>query len=165
MLVTNPVARTTLPEILSHPWMCRGFNGPPDSHLVHRKPLRANELDKQVIRSMTGFEFGPAEEIEHKLVQIIESDAVQAYKRKRFGSNGYVAAGSSLSNSSLTLSLVNDSNKLVEAISPSSSSKMTTTRSGKRFSGFEFYCKKLFTPVSSPAGSPLLNSPSSSQAQ
>ena len=169
MLVTNPIARATLPEILSHPWMCRGFNGPPDSHLVHREPLRADELDKQVIRNMTGFEFGTVEEIERKLVQIIESDAyvraVQAYERKRFGGNGHVAAGSSLSNSSLALSLVNDSSKLAEAVSPSSSSSKTTTRSGKRFSGFEFYRKKLFSPASSPPGSPLSNSPPSSQAQ
>ena len=171
MLVTNPLARATLPEILSHPWMCRGFNGPPDSHLVHREPLRADELDKQVIRGMTGFEFGTVEEIERKLVQIIESDAylraVQTYERKRFGGNGHVAAGSSLSNSSLALSLVNDSSKLAEAVSPTSSTSKTTTttRSGKRFSGFEFYRKKLFSPASSPPGSPLSNSPPSSQAQ
>jgi len=58
--------------------MTRGFNGPPDPHLLRREPLRADELDRYVIREMTGFEFGTEEEIEHRLVAILESEA---YKR------------------------------------------------------------------------------------
>ena len=72
MLVTNPAQRATLAEVLSHPWMVRGFRGPPDSHLVHREPLRADELDRNVIRGMKGFEFGTEEEIERKLVEVLE---------------------------------------------------------------------------------------------
>ena len=69
MLVTNPAQRAPLSEVLSHPWMVRGFRGPPDSHLVHREPLRADELDPQVFRQMKGFEFGSEDEIERKLKQ------------------------------------------------------------------------------------------------
>ncbi|EDR06003.1 uncharacterized protein LACBIDRAFT_251514 [Laccaria bicolor S238N-H82] len=75
MLVTNPAARATLPEVMSHPWMTRGFNGPPALHLVHREPLRSDELDRQVIRGMKGFEFGTEDEIERKLIDVLESDA------------------------------------------------------------------------------------------
>ncbi|OBZ72950.1 Protein kinase kin1 [Grifola frondosa] len=90
----EPAARAPLSEVLSHPWMVRGFRGPPDSHLVHREPLRADELDRQVIRGMKGFEFGTEEEIEHRLIEVLESDAyyraVQHWERKRMtnGRNG-----------------------------------------------------------------------------
>ncbi len=78
MLVPNPQQRASLSDLLNHPWMTRGFNGPPDHHLLQREPLRAAELDRHVIRGMTGFEFGTEEEIEHRLVAILESEA---YKR------------------------------------------------------------------------------------
>ena len=61
-LVTNPSARATLQEVMSHSWMIRGFPGPPAIHLVHREPIRADDLDRQVIRGMKGFEFGTEEE-------------------------------------------------------------------------------------------------------
>jgi hypothetical protein len=57
MLVTNPQLRAPLPDLLNHPWMTRGYEGPPDAHLLRREPLRADELDRQVIRGMTVFEF------------------------------------------------------------------------------------------------------------
>ncbi|KAI0276525.1 kinase-like domain-containing protein [Russula aff. rugulosa BPL654] len=52
MLVTNPQLRAPLPDLLNHPWMTRGYEGPPDAHLLRREPLRADELDRQVIRGM-----------------------------------------------------------------------------------------------------------------
>ena len=85
MLVTNPAARAPLSEVLSHPWMLRGFRGPPDSHLVHREPLRADELDRNVIKGMKGFEFGTEEDIERKLVEAHghKSAWVRAHVRAR----------------------------------------------------------------------------------
>ena len=87
MLTPDPAARATLAEVLSHPWMVLGFNGPPDSHMPPREPLRADGLDRQVIRGMTGFEFGSEEDIEKKLVAILKSEdyvrAAQHWEKKR----------------------------------------------------------------------------------
>ena len=69
MLVTNPAVRATLAEVLSHPWMIFGFNGPPDPHMLHRELLlHADELDHQVIRGTTGFEFGSKQRSEERRV-------------------------------------------------------------------------------------------------
>lgn len=164
MLVTNPAQRASLSEVLAHPWMVRGFRGPPDSHLVHREPLRSEDLDRNVIRGMKGFEFGTEEEIERKLVEVLDSDAyyraVQFWERKRMaganGRNGHSGWGGSLSNSSIALSFDgSNGNKNDLSASPSKKSK--------RFSGFDFYRRKLFSPSSSPPQSPL-NSPPTSQS-
>ncbi|KAG9318997.1 hypothetical protein JVU11DRAFT_1115 [Chiua virens] len=147
MLVTNPAARASLTEVLEHSWMIRGFNGPPDSHLVHREPLRVDELDRQVIRGMKGFEFGSEEEIECKLVAILESEiyirAVAAWDRKR-GRNGG-RWGKSFPNSSPSRSM--------DGLTPSKKSKC--------FSGFDFYRRKLFSPSSSPLTTPSHSPPNS----
>lgn len=164
MLVTNPAQRASLTEVLAHPWMTRGFRGPPDSHLVLREPLRPDELDRNVIRGMKGFEFGTEEEIERRLIEVLESDAyyrsVQYWERKRMagtnGRNGHSGWGGSLSTSSVALSFdAGNGNKNDLSTSPSKKSK--------RFSGFDFYRKKLFSPSSSPPNSPL-NSPPTSQS-
>lgn len=160
--MTNPSARAPLSEVLSHPWMLRGFNGPADSHLVHREPLRADELDRQVIKGMKGFEFGSEDYIEEKLTKVLESDAyiraVQNWERKR---DGYGYGGrNGVSNSSLSVSLEGHGHP------PASPSGAGVTKSkSRRFSGFDFYRRKLFSPASSPPGSPLSgNSPPNSQS-
>ncbi|KAI8977805.1 Pkinase-domain-containing protein [Trametes punicea] len=164
MLVTNPAARAPLSEVLSHPWMVRGFRGPPDSHLVHREPLRADELDRNVIKGMKGFEFGTDEEIEHKLVEVLESDAyyraVQHWERKRTsnGRNGHSRWGESFSNSSLAISHDGSFSTSTTKVDQSPSKK------SKRFSGFDFYRRKLFSPSSSPPSTPMAHSPPASQS-
>ncbi|KAI0821802.1 Pkinase-domain-containing protein [Trametes gibbosa] len=161
MLVTNPAARAPLSEVLSHPWMVRGFRGPPDSHMVHREPLRADELDRTVIKGMKGFEFGTEEEIEHKLIEVLESDAyyraVQHWERKRTtnGRNGHGRWGESFSNSSLAISHDGSFSTTTTKIDQSPSKK------GKRFSGFDFYRRKLFSPSSSPPTTPTVSPPGS----
>lgn len=161
MLVTNPQQRSPLPDLLNHPWMTRGFDGPPDAHLLRREPLRADELDRKVIRGMTGFEFGTEDEIERRLVAILESEAykraVQYWENKRDRPQHW---GESLSNTSLAVEWDgagghHGGNK-VEAAS--------TPRKNKRFSGFDFYRRKLFSPSASPPSSPFA-SPSQSQSQ
>ncbi|KAI9448750.1 kinase-like domain-containing protein [Lactarius psammicola] len=138
MFVTNPQERASLPDILNHPWMTSGFNGPPDTHLVQREPLRADELDRHVIRGMTGFEFGTEEEIEHRLVAILESEAykraVQHWESRRERPQG--------GNKTDTM----------------------TSMKYKWFSGFDFYWPKLFSPSSLPPASPIA-SPSAPQSQ
>src|SRR5436190_12227509 len=76
MLVTDPKQRASLSEILSHPWMTKGFSGPPENHLPNREPLQL-PLDPEIIHRMTGFHFGPPEYITAQLTKIIESDDYQ----------------------------------------------------------------------------------------
>jgi hypothetical protein len=168
MLVTNPTARAPLTEVLSHPWMVRGFNGPPPAYLVHREPLRAEDLDRAVIKGMNGFEFGTEDDIERRLTRVLTGDvymkAVSLWERKREGGaarNGFVGEG--FSNSSLAISF-DGAHPPVSTPQRGESSPLTKTKS-KRFSGFEFYRRKLFAPSSSPPNSPLSNSPPTSQSQ
>jgi serine/threonine protein kinase len=75
MLVTNPLERATLTEVLNSPFMNKGYDGPPDSHLIHREPLRADELDGEVIKAMGGFTFGTASEILEELRGVLQSES------------------------------------------------------------------------------------------
>ncbi|KAK4507710.1 hypothetical protein PRZ48_001445 [Zasmidium cellare] len=76
MLTTNPHDRATLHEIMNHPWMTKGFSGPPDNYLPVRKPIQL-PLDSEVIDKMTGFDFGDAETITSQLTRVIESEDYQ----------------------------------------------------------------------------------------
>ncbi|KAF8628972.1 hypothetical protein AX15_003612 [Amanita polypyramis BW_CC] len=161
MLVTNPASRASLQEVLGHSWMVRGTNGSPNPHLVRREPLRVDDLDRSVIRDMKGFEFGTEDEIERKLVRVLESDAyiraVQHWERKRGlgGSmNGNGRWGESMSNTSLAVSFDSASTRHEPA---------TPSKKSKRFSGFDFYRRKLFSPAASPPGTPMSQSPPNSQ--
>lgn len=82
MLVTSPSQRATLSEILNHPWMTRGYDCPPDNYLPLRFPITF-PLDMEIIRRMTGFEFGNEQTILTKLTNILESEGyrklVKAY--------------------------------------------------------------------------------------
>ncbi|KII84880.1 hypothetical protein PLICRDRAFT_179208 [Plicaturopsis crispa FD-325 SS-3] len=130
MLVTNPQARVTLSEVMSHQWMTRGFHGPPDPHLVHREPLRVDELDRAVIRGMQGFEFGTVDEIERRLVAVLESDA---YNHS-----------------------IHHHDLLQSTVTKSQAS--FTPKESRRFSGFDFYRRTFFSPNTSPPGSPSQSS-------
>ncbi|KAJ3875360.1 CAMK/CAMKL/Kin1 protein kinase [Lentinula edodes] len=169
MLVTNPALRAPLTEILSHPWMIRGFSGPPENFLLHREPLRADELDRQVIHGMTGFEFGSDDEIEKKLINVLESDAyikaVQYWERKRGGTVNGSKWGESMSNSSLAVSFTSDGGTSYS--SRTGIEPPTPSKKSKRFSGFDFYRRKLFSPSPSPSSSsnPFSSSPPQSQSQ
>jgi len=110
---------------------------------------------------MKGFEFGTEDDIEKRLIRILESDAyvraVQQWERKRhLGSmNGNGRWGeSSMSNSSLAMSF--DSSSTRQETS-------TPSKRSKRFSGFDFYRRKFFSPISSPPGTPMSQSPPNSQ--
>ncbi|KAK6542190.1 serine/threonine-protein kinase KIN2 [Orbilia ellipsospora] len=80
MLVTDPRQRATLMEIMHHPWMNKGFDGPPKNYLPHREPLTL-PLDPNVIMAMTGFEFGTPETIQNLMTRVIESDEYQQAAR------------------------------------------------------------------------------------
>lgn len=82
MLVTEPRSRLPLSEVMSHPWMTKGFNGPPDTYLHNREPLQL-PLDPVVIEKMTGFDFGSPEYISRELTKVIESEEYQSAVRLR----------------------------------------------------------------------------------
>ncbi|CAO3646003.1 unnamed protein product [Mucor hiemalis] len=76
MLVTNPTHRATISEITIHPWLNKGYDGPVDNYVPDRLPLTL-PIDMEVVRGMTGFEFGSESEIRDKLQKIITSDEYQ----------------------------------------------------------------------------------------
>jgi hypothetical protein len=76
MLMTNPSERATMHEIMNHPWMTKGFSGPPENYLPERKPIQL-PLDPEVIAKMTGFDFGNSKYITEQLTAVIESEDYQ----------------------------------------------------------------------------------------
>jgi hypothetical protein len=83
MLVTDPKQRASLAEIMTHPWMNKGFNSPPENYLPHREPLQL-PLDQDVIEKMTGFDFGSPEYIKSQLTKVLESEDYQHALRLNF---------------------------------------------------------------------------------
>jgi serine/threonine protein kinase KIN1/2 len=57
MLVTDPKQRATMFEVMNHPWLTKGYGGPPENYLPHREPLTL-PLESDVINAMNGFNFG-----------------------------------------------------------------------------------------------------------
>lgn len=173
MLVTTPSQRAPLSEVMSHPWMTRGFSGAPDVHMLHREPLRADEIDRAVIRGMQGFEFGTEDEIESRLRTVLVSEpyrrAVAEWERRRgggLGLNGHSSNyrdsqsqysanggngswGGERSQSSLALSFDGASTTTSARDPPTTPSKKSSSGHAKRFSGFDFYRRKLFAPSTS----------------
>ncbi|KAI9799334.1 MAG: hypothetical protein M1825_004827 [Sarcosagium campestre] len=80
MLVTDPRQRAGLQEILTHPWMTKGFSAPPENFLPHREVLQL-PLDPEVVLGMTGFDFGPPEFITAQLTKVLESEDYQSAVR------------------------------------------------------------------------------------
>lgn len=153
MLVTNPQQRATLPEILAHPWMVKGYDGAPDAHLPLRQPLRPGELDPEVVKGMTGFEFGTSDAIEARLTEILTSEAyvtiLHAWEAKHPTSDS-VLMGNGEKGASAT-SIESPSNASLNSNTRNSVRSSTDAKSktgSKRFSGIDFYRKKL-------AGNPL----------
>ena len=86
MLVTDPSKRASLAEIMNHPWLTKGYGGPPDNFLPPRLPLQL-PLDPRIIEKMTGFDFGSVDYITRELTRVLESEeyesAVRALDRKK----------------------------------------------------------------------------------
>ena len=76
MLVTDPKQRANLGEILTHPWITKGFNAAPENYLPHREPVQL-PLDPVIVNKMTGFDFGAPDYITRELTKVIESEEYQ----------------------------------------------------------------------------------------
>jgi serine/threonine protein kinase KIN1/2 len=147
MLVRNPENRAPLPEVMNHPWMRRGFGGPPDVYMPYREPLRVDGIDHQVIQGMQGFEFGSEEEIKQKLVDVLSSEryihAVQHWEGKRSSVSKLNGHGrrSSTTNNWVDFSTDNEA--------------PTLSKNQGCFPGFNFHRLKLFfAPDSTAIGTP-----------
>ncbi len=143
MLVTDPASRATLTEVLSSPWMVKGYDGPPDTHLVQREPLRADELDPEVLRGMAGFEFGTADAIEERLKEILTSEAyknvLSSWDSRRDAARKGRGWSAQQGGAELQGVISRGSSDL--------SSPGKKKDQNKRFSGLDFYRKKLFAPT------------------
>ncbi|KAM0755280.1 Pkinase-domain-containing protein [Meredithblackwellia eburnea MCA 4105] len=137
MLVTVPSQRATLTEVLNHPWMTKGFSGPPSPHLPPRLPLKVEDLSRDVIKGMVGFEFGTDAEIEENLVEVLTSDlyraAVRSWEAKRLTPGADGDPDNEKSASERPAMRVDGKDMKGIGRSPTS----------KRFSGLGFYGKKL----------------------
>ncbi|KAI5299858.1 hypothetical protein KEM56_002913 [Ascosphaera pollenicola] len=96
MLVTDPTQRATLHEVMNHPWMTKGYNGPPENYLPIREPLQL-PLDPEIVQLMTGFDFGPTEVIAAQLTHVIESEEYQTAVRSYLSQTAASASASGIS--------------------------------------------------------------------
>ena len=98
MLIVAREQRASLSEVTCHPWMVHGFSGPAHNHLPVRQPLDGRNLDRQVIHAMPKLEFGSDQEIERKLIDILDSDVylhvLRQWERQR--SPGLSAGGNAV---------------------------------------------------------------------
>ncbi|KAG0249712.1 serine/threonine-protein kinase KIN2, partial [Mortierella polycephala] len=88
--VTVPSQRATMAEVIAHPWMNKSYDMPQSSYCPQRSPL-TEPLDMNVIRGMTGFEFGTEQEIEQRLLSIIRSESYQQAAANWHALNGSVS--------------------------------------------------------------------------
>lgn len=117
MLVTDPRNRASLQEIMTHPWISKGYPSPVENYLPVREPLTL-PLDPTVVNGMTGFEFGSSETVIRELTKLISSEEYQnairlaqreaplssSYpeKKKGFGFDFYKRRSSTSSKDTLT---------------------------------------------------------------
>lgn len=80
ILVVNSKERITLHEVMTHPWMTRGYDAPPESYVPPRRPIVA-PLNPVIIQQMAEYEFGNYDYIKNTLDKLLNSpqyiDAVQ----------------------------------------------------------------------------------------
>ncbi|KAJ3129949.1 serine/threonine-protein kinase KIN2 [Nowakowskiella sp. JEL0407] len=74
MLTTKPTLRASMSEIQQHPWMNKGYDGPPNNYLPPRPPLE-HPLDMEVIKRMKGFDFGKEEDLYKELEAFVTYSA------------------------------------------------------------------------------------------
>lgn len=79
MLVVNPSIRGTIKEIINHPWMNKGYQGPVKNYLPIRRPLEY-PLDPEVLQLIVELELAPSiDYINSELSHILRSNVYQFY--------------------------------------------------------------------------------------
>ncbi|KAM0793024.1 hypothetical protein ACM66B_000515 [Microbotryomycetes sp. NB124-2] len=141
MLVTNPANRATLQEVLTHPWVVKGFAGPPSSHLPARTPLKPEEIDRDIVKGMSGFDMGTEEEIYDRLIDVLVSPeyraAVRNWETHRANPAGIDGDGDALEHKDRPAMRVDGKDMR------GGSGSLGRSPTNKRFSGIGFYSKKI----------------------
>jgi serine/threonine protein kinase len=76
MLEKDPLKRASMSDIMSHPWMLKGFGHKPDIYLPDRTPLEL-PLDPKVIQRMQDLGFGSSEHTTSQLQNLLTSKEYQ----------------------------------------------------------------------------------------
>lgn len=139
MLVTTPSSRATLSEVLAHPWIVKGFSGPPASHLPPRIPLRADDLDRDIIKGMVGFELGSDGEVYEKLRDVLVSDGYRQAVRSWEGRKAAGLGGAGEKEEGRE----SDKERPATRVDGKDMKGLGRSPTNKRFSGLGFYGKKL----------------------
>ncbi|KAK4058217.1 Serine/threonine-protein kinase [Microbotryomycetes sp. JL221] len=143
MLVTTPTNRATLHEVLTHPWIVKGFSGPPSSHLPNRSPLKPEEIDRDIVKGMSGFDLGTEEEIYDRLIDVLVSEeylsAVKHWEIRKASSNGLDGEA----DGDRPAMRVDGRDMKHASTSFGGTSSLGRSPTNKRFSGLGFYSKKI----------------------
>lgn len=76
MLVVNPSHRGNIREVINHPWLNKGYQGPVKSYLPPRRPLEY-PLDQDVVKSIVELDLAPS--VNHVNVELDKILRSQAY--------------------------------------------------------------------------------------
>ncbi|KAI5963466.1 KIN2 [Candida pseudojiufengensis] len=72
MLVVDPTKRASLYEILTHPWLNKGYDHRISNYLPKREPLHL-PLDPEIIRQISTFDLGSVQTITDELTNLLTS--------------------------------------------------------------------------------------------
>lgn len=76
MLVVDPSKRATIPEVIQHPWMNKGYEYSVPNYMPKRVPL-ALPLDPEIILTIASFDLGLAPTVSEELTNLITSSEYQ----------------------------------------------------------------------------------------
>ncbi|KAI9011147.1 kinase-like domain-containing protein [Gaertneriomyces semiglobifer] len=77
LLVTDPRRRATMNEVKEHPWILRGYPGPPPAYNRPRRSV-LKKINPEILARMEAFEFGTEEEVVAALTADATNDQVGA---------------------------------------------------------------------------------------
>jgi hypothetical protein len=67
LLVTDPSERADMIEVKNHPWLSKGYPGPPDSYIPQRQPIQP-PIDMKVVEKLSGFQLGSKEGVKNQII-------------------------------------------------------------------------------------------------
>ncbi|KAH8104370.1 hypothetical protein DFH11DRAFT_123973 [Phellopilus nigrolimitatus] len=157
-------ACATLAEILSHPWMICGHGSPPDAHMLHLEPCAQTSSTAGLSRACPVSSTAPRMGSSTKLLTSSRAAHMRALSRSGSAAEPQGAIAAADSNASLA--------SYDSALSAGSGSGRagdtptgTPSKKSRRFSGFDFYRLKLFSPGSFSLDTPTRRTPATSSSR